>query len=117
MDDARPVFRALLAARKRAAEGPQADANAKKGYAWELLTCEPADLRDPGSALRFALEASELSNFEDPGILDTLALAYHLTGDTAKAIENQKQAIALLPEGASGRRPGRAVQDAAGRRG
>jgi len=31
----------------------------------------------------------------------TLSLAYHLTGDTAKAIETQNKAIALLPEGES----------------
>ena len=30
-----------------------------------------------------------------------LALAHHLTGETAKAIETQKKALALLPEGES----------------
>ena len=34
--------------------------------------------------------------------LDTLALAYHLTGDTAQAIETQKRAIALLPDSVDG---------------
>ena len=36
----------------------------------------------------------------DPGILDTLALAQHRTGNTAKAIETEKRAISLIPEGA-----------------
>jgi len=32
---------------------------------------------------------------------DTLSLALHMTGDTAKAFENQKKAIGLLPAGDS----------------
>ena len=31
--------------------------------------------------------------------LDTLALAYHLTGEEAKAAEKQRQALELLPPG------------------
>ena len=57
------------------------------------------------SALQFAIDANKLTGFENPSYLDTLSLAYHLTGDTAKAIENQKKAISLLPEGASALRP------------
>ena len=63
-----------------------------------------ADLRDPETALRVAREASAMTNHANPGILDTLSLAYHLTGDTARAIENQKKAIALLSPGESGLR-------------
>ncbi len=33
----------------------------------------------------------------NPAYLDTLALAQHLTGDTAVAIETQKKALLLLP--------------------
>jgi hypothetical protein len=32
--------------------------------------------------------------------LDTLALAQHMTGDTAAAIETQERAISLMPEDA-----------------
>ncbi len=39
----------------------------------------------------------------DPGILDTLALAQHLTGDTPAAIESEKKALSLLPADAPGR--------------
>ena len=48
--------------------------------------------------MKFALKANEMTEHGDPGILDTLSLTYHLTGDTAKAIENQKKAISLLLE-------------------
>ena len=53
---------------------------------------------------RGALESigrRDLTNHENPGFLDTLSLAYHLTGDTAQAVENQKKVISLLPEGES----------------
>ncbi|MEE9128695.1 MAG: hypothetical protein V3T84_01660 [Phycisphaerales bacterium] len=39
----------------------------------------------------------------DPGILDTLALAQFMTGDTAAAIETEKTALSLLPPEAPGR--------------
>jgi tetratricopeptide (TPR) repeat protein len=68
-----------------------------------LLTCEPADLRDPVTALRLAREAVELTGGADPGILDTLALAQHLTGDTPGAIETEKKAISILPADAAWR--------------
>ena len=61
------------------------------------LTCEPADLRDPEAALPVAKNAVRLSGGTDPAILDTLALAYFMTGDTAKAIETQEKAVSLLP--------------------
>ena len=64
-----------------------------------LLTREPPDSRDPRTALKLALEAAEKDGYKDPYSLDTLSLAYHLTGDTAKAIENQRKAISLLPTG------------------
>ncbi len=51
----------------------------------------------PKAALPVALEANEMTDHKIPSYLDTLSLAYHLTGDTAKAIENQKKAISLLP--------------------
>ncbi len=38
-----------------------------------------------------------MTEYRNAAYLDTLSLAYHLTGDTAKAIENQKKAISLLP--------------------
>ncbi len=59
------------------------------------------DLRDSVAALPFAIRANEMTGQKNPGHLDALSLAYHLTGDTAKAIENQKKAISLLPADAN----------------
>ena len=67
------------------------------------LTCEPADLRDPETALRLARDACDMTDNANPGYLDTLALAQHLTGDTPAAIETEKKALSLLPADAPGR--------------
>ena len=78
-----------------------------------LLTREPADSRDPQTALHLALDVAKKTGYKDPNYLDTLSLAYHLAGETAEAIENQKRAIALLPEGESALR--RALEEALAR--
>ncbi len=97
----RKSTRVALSVARKAAEGPTASAGAKNSYAWDLLTSEPADLRDPQEALKYALEANEMTNHKVPSHLDTLALAYHRTGQTDTAIETQRKAISLLPEGES----------------
>ncbi|MCH8880547.1 MAG: hypothetical protein IID34_11775, partial [Planctomycetes bacterium] len=68
------------------------------------LTCVVHDLRDPATALEFAKKAVETSNEQNPGILDTLALAQQMTGDVDAAIETQTKAVALLGPGPSGLR-------------
>jgi len=98
-DAARPLVEELLAARREAAEKPEAGPKAKNRYAWPLLTWEPADLRDPETALEFALEANELSGFKKPMYLDTLALAYYRTGDATMAVDTQRKALSVLPDG------------------
>jgi non-specific serine/threonine protein kinase/serine/threonine-protein kinase len=98
-DDARPFTQQLIETLREAAEDQAADAVAKNAYAWLALTCEPSDVRDAESALRIALEANEMTDFANAGYLDTLALAYHRVGNSEKAIETQREAISLLPEG------------------
>ncbi len=101
-DEAEPLYLETLETRKRVlgADHP-GTLRSMNSLAWFLLTREPVESRDPRTALKLALEVAEKTGYENPGHLDTLSLAYHLTGDTAKAIENQKKAIALLPEGES----------------
>jgi tetratricopeptide (TPR) repeat protein len=101
VDDARPLVRALQEARQRRADRPGASALDKNELAWDLLTCEPADLRDPETALRLAGDACAMTDNANPGYLDTLALAQHRTGDTPAAIETEKKALSLLPPDAS----------------
>ena len=80
---------------------PGVGASLLNAFVWALLTCDSADLRDPTAALPLAQRAVEKSGGKDPGILDTPALAYFLTGDIAKAIEVEEKALSLLPPGDS----------------
>jgi len=103
-EDALPLQRELLDLNLAPADAVDASAKVLNGAAWSLLTIKVEDLRDPGRALGFAKRTCALA--EESGsdrlwtYLDTLALAQHKTGDTAAAIETQKRALALMPEGA-----------------
>ena len=89
-----PLVAERLAHLKRAAKQPEAGALALHAYAWELLTCESADLRDPLAALPTAARAVKLDGGRDAGFLETLALAYQMTGDLQQAIGTQRLAVA-----------------------
>lgn len=65
-------------------------------YAYLLMTCAVSDLRDYTMALPPAQKAAVLSEGRSPEILDTLALAYHLSGDTDKALALQTRTMKLL---------------------
>jgi len=98
-DEAEPLILESLETSKRAlGDTHLRTRNFKNTLAWFLLTREPADLRDPPTALKLALEINETTDHEDSDYLETLALAYHLTGETALAIDTQKEALPLLPE-------------------
>ena len=51
------------------------------------------------------MQANDLTKHENPLYLDTLALAYHLTGDTGRALETQQEALSLLTEDQESYRP------------
>ncbi len=104
LDEARPYFAEWIRHTRRAAEQPDANVNRLNEHAMLLLTCEPEDLCDPKAALTVAKRAVEMSGGQNALILDTLALAYFMTGDTAKAVEAQEKAVALLPPEESPRR-------------
>ena len=98
-DEAEPLILETLETSKRVlGDTHLRTRNFKNALAWLLLTREPADLRDPPIALKLALEINETTNHKDSDYLETLALAYHLTGETAIAIDTQKKALPLLPE-------------------
>lgn len=66
-------------------------------YALSLLTCQPANLRQPATAMQSAKQAVEKSGGRDPKSLDILAQAYFRNGDIAGAIEAEEKALNLLP--------------------
>ena len=99
-DEAEPLFLEMLETEKRVlGDDHPYTLSTMHTLARLLLTREPSGSRDPQTALQLALKGAQKKGYKDPNWLDTLSLAYHLTGDTTKAIENQRKAISLLPEG------------------
>ncbi len=101
LDEARPLIAEKMQIQRAAADRPEASADELNECAWTLLTVEPADLRDPAAALGYAGRAVQTSGEKDGGIMDTLALAYHLNGDHQQAVETEERALSLLPAGES----------------
>ena len=62
---------------------------------WTLSTSLADDVRDGKRALELGLEACELTNYEKPHILSTLAAAYAETGQFDKAVEWSEKAVQL----------------------
>jgi len=89
----------VLAQGKRDSQAVDADATVLNLYAEDLLDCEPRHLRDPEAALVPAKRAVELTGGRNPNYLDTLAIAYKMTGDIDKAVETERQVVALLDPG------------------
>jgi len=96
VEEARPVWISFLAVMKAEAARPEASTITLNRYAWQLLTVEPEAWRDAETALAYARRAVDLPGGDGASVLDTLALAYFRTGDTARAIETQRRAIARL---------------------
>jgi formylglycine-generating enzyme required for sulfatase activity len=64
-----------------------------------LARCPDAQIRNADEALKVALEACRLTNFQNAGALDVLAAAYALSGDLAQAVKFQTEALKLAPDG------------------
>jgi tetratricopeptide (TPR) repeat protein/tRNA A-37 threonylcarbamoyl transferase component Bud32 len=103
-DDALALWRELQDFQLAQVEDADASAQMLNNAAWDLLTHEFEELWDPARALLLAERAcrmeKEAGGAELWGYLDTLAMAQHLTGDTAAAVNTQRRAIELMPEDA-----------------
>ena len=98
-DEARAIQRELLEREIVRARSKDASAFSLNETAWTLLTVEPKALRNPEAALELSLRGNEMTKHNDPGQLDTLALAYFMTGDAEQAARWEQKAIELLPPG------------------
>ena len=83
------------------AESRLANATDVNAYALDLLTSKYEGLRDPSTALPLAKKAVAGSDEKVAVILDTLGLAYFMTGDNVNAVVTQRKAVSLLPPGDS----------------
>jgi thiol-disulfide isomerase/thioredoxin len=82
------------------------DASQLNDLAWSLV--DPDADKKPGGkqidsklakvAIEMAKRAADLTQHKDGGILDTLACAYYMDGDLAKAVETQEKAVQLQPD-------------------
>ena len=93
---ARPLLAELIRLRRHAADAKGASPKELDDCATLLLTCRPAELRDPRAALAYAERARAITGDADPGVLDTLAAARFATGDAAGAATAEQQALASL---------------------
>ncbi len=62
---------------------------------WLLATCKDTKICNPAEAVKFARRACELTGYENPIFLDTLAVAYAANGNFSEAIATGEKALAL----------------------
>jgi tetratricopeptide (TPR) repeat protein len=63
--------------------------------AWLLAASKETTIHNPDKAIRLARRACELTNYKEPVLLDTLAVAYAAAGDFIKAVETAEKALEL----------------------
>jgi serine/threonine-protein kinase len=73
-------------------------ASAFNQLAWIWATCPDPDVRDGDRARECATRACELTEWGEPGFLDTLAAAYAECGEFDDAVKWQQKAIDLLTD-------------------
>ncbi|MEK7407193.1 MAG: protein kinase, partial [Acidobacteriota bacterium] len=91
-----------LAAAKELAGKPGTPAGELTRAARLLAICEPAELRDPQAAVRYAERAVELTSGADAYALDTLAEAHLQSGNREAARAAIERGLRLVPPAASG---------------
>ena len=63
--------------------------------AWAKAAYKNASFYNPNEAIQLAQRASKLTDYEEPGILDTLSVAYAAAGRFPEAVETAEKALSL----------------------
>jgi tetratricopeptide (TPR) repeat protein len=63
--------------------------------AWFLAASKETTIHNTDKAIRLAQRACELTNYKEPHLLDTLAVAYAAAGDFSRAIKTAEKALEL----------------------
>jgi tetratricopeptide (TPR) repeat protein len=93
--EARRDTKRALEIAKALADLPDANQDQIYNYAWLAVTVDPADLRDPKSALPYAKRAAELGGRRRELTLHVLAQSYAGVGDYAHAEQTEIEALSL----------------------
>jgi tetratricopeptide (TPR) repeat protein len=87
---------------QQTAEKPGAGAVEWNEYADALLKVEWPELRQWPKALKLAQDAVSATARKNPFFLDTLAWAWFRNGEPSKAVDVEREALALLPPNSTG---------------
>jgi tetratricopeptide (TPR) repeat protein len=71
------------------------DISLLNNLAWQLAAHSDKSLRDGNRAIQWAEKAAQITQSQNPAILDTLAAAYAQSGDFAKAVRTAERAATL----------------------
>jgi len=75
------------------------DAQTYNNLAWLFATAKVPGFRNGEKAVVLALKACELSEWKNPGYLDTLAASYARVGDFGNATKWQEKALQIFEKG------------------
>lgn len=70
-------------------------AEALNNLAWVLATTKDTAIHNPAEAVKLAREACELTDYNDPDLLDTLSEAYAAAGRFREAVQSAEKAMDL----------------------
>lgn len=99
----RHEYELALAEFRETAERFPRTADPQNSLAWFLATCPEARVRNGPEAVNRATLACELTQWKEPGYLDTLAAAYAECGDFDQAMKFVNEAVAKLSPAAENR--------------
>ncbi len=92
-DDALAAYREVVQGYRGVAG--RKDVNVLNSIAWLLATCPLQEIRDGHDAVKYGEQNVDATHRQNPFFLDTLAAGYAECGEFAKAIETEKEAMAL----------------------